>query len=108
MTHMIGSSLSLCLRDIIRGEVDVDDVAFIITSTAYSSAAEMEAGLRASISSKDVEKAIELAHLLWDTGRIFQPTVRPAGRRRTNLIWAHAPAFFDGIVTKPEPKLPVS
>src|SRR3546814_7267459 len=49
MAKLIGSSLSLCLREIVRDKVSVDDIEFIIANTAYEDVAQMEAGLRRSM-----------------------------------------------------------
>lgn len=94
MTKKIGSSLSMCLRSIGRGEVALDDVAFIITSTAYPDRATMMTELRKAMLSRDVETHMANAAILWDTGRIFQPSVRPANRYPDRGPWADSPDFF--------------
>jgi hypothetical protein len=76
----IGTSLSSCLRSILRGDVDIADVAFIATSTAYPNRETMVEQVRLTHMGRDVEAHVANACELWDSGRIFQPSVRPDGR----------------------------
>src|SRR3546814_2844188 len=96
MAKLIGSSLSLCLREIVRDKVSVDDIEFIIANTAYEDVAQMEAGLRRSMTpGPATDEMIEIAIKLWNSGRIYQATVRNASRIHSGPIWAAAPGFFD-------------
>ena len=96
MTKVIGCSLSLCLRKIVAGEVALDDVEFIIANTAYSSAEQMEAALRPTMSpGPAADEMIKAAHILWNSGRIYQATVRDTSRMRTGPLWAAAPGFYE-------------
>ncbi len=75
----IGFSLGRCVRDIVKGDVSLDDVAFIITATmidarpglddviaVYTSDSRYLAGL-------DYNQCLEVAQTLWDTNRLLQP-----------------------------------
>lgn len=75
----IGFSLGRCIRDIVDGLVDLDDVAFLITSTNihqvehlrliiadYTSRPDYLAG-------KDYDKCCEIAETLWMSNRMLQP-----------------------------------
>lgn len=96
MTKVIGCSLSLCLRKIVKGDVALDDVEFIIANTAYSSAEQMEAALRPTMSpGPAADEMIACAHILWNSGRIYQPTVRDDTRMRVGALWADAPGFYE-------------
>src|SRR3546814_20853568 len=96
MAKLIGSSLSLCLREIVRDNVSVDDIEFIIANTAYADVAPMEAGLRRSMTPRPAtDEMIEIALKLWHSGRLFKATVRHATRIHSGPIWAAAPGFFE-------------
>ena len=75
----IGFSLGRCIRDIVNGDISIDDVAFIITATnireredlefvifTYESEPEYLYGL-------DHEHCMDVAYALWDTNRLLQP-----------------------------------
>lgn len=96
MAKLIGSSLSLCLREIVRDKVSDADIEFIIANTAYQDAAQMEDGLRRSMTpGPATDEMIEIALRLWNSGRIYQATVRNASRIHSGPIWAAAPGFFE-------------
>lgn len=90
----IGTSLTMCLTAIHKGEIAIDDVQFIVTGTAYKSRDDMVAGVRQTMLSKAVGIHVANACLLWDTGRIFQASVRPVTRRATKT-WFDGPEFFE-------------
>jgi hypothetical protein len=91
----IGFSLGRCIRDIVNGEIDIDSVAFIITSTNIRD----EEGLkfvvidygyrRGYLEGLDQEKCQEVALALWNTNRLIQP--RRQGMHRhmqpENAVW---------------------
>lgn len=93
---LIGTSFSSCLFSIARGEVNVDEVAFIITSTAYPSREVMVEQVRQTMLSKDLDTHVANACILWDSGRIYQPSTRPntmgPADRKT---WFPAPEMFN-------------
>jgi len=90
MSKKVGYSLSNCLRSIVKDRIPLDDVVFIMTSTAYDSREDMIVGLSVSMLGKDLDTHLANAGTLWDTGRIFQPSVRPYGRRPVDLLWRMA------------------
>lgn len=89
----IGTSLSSCLRSIHKGEVAIEDVQFITTSTAYASRDEMLKYLGQAMAGRAHDAHMANACTLWDSGRIFQPSVRPDGRYAPE-IWIDAPTAF--------------
>ncbi len=90
----IGTSFSMCLNSIAKGDVALEDVAFIITSTAYRSREEMLNNMRLVMLGKNVETHMANAAALWDSGRIYQPSARPMNRRAIGL-WVNAPPLFE-------------
>src|SRR3546814_19230386 len=85
MAKLIGSSLSLCLREIVRDKVSVDDIEFIIANTAYEDVAQMEAGLRRSMTpGPATDEMIAIANKLWNRGRIYQAR---SEERRVGKEW---------------------
>lgn len=97
-SKVIGTSLSMCLSSIARGEVAMDDVAFIVTSTAYPNRETMVEQVRNTMLSKMVETHVENACTLWDSGRIYQPSARPENRRVMHgKIWVPAPDIFEFV-----------
>jgi len=91
----IGFSLGRCIRDIVNGEVGVDDVAFLITATNIKSeshldnviiAYTMEPGYLLGL---NLDQCKEVAHILWDTNRILQPRAQGMHRHAQpeNSIW---------------------
>src|SRR3546814_17520733 len=96
MAKLIGSSLSLCLREIVRDKVSVDDIEFIIANTAYEDVAQMEDGLRRSMTQGPApDEMSEIAIKLWNSCRIYKATVRYSSRNHTGPIWAAGPGVFD-------------
>lgn len=75
----IGFSLGRCIRDIANGDVDIDDVAFIIAATRI----EDEDGLKMVVeeymyrgdylSGQDEGKCQQIAANLWSSSKILQP-----------------------------------
>ncbi len=90
----IGTSFSMCLRSLTKGDVALEDVAFIITSTAYRDRDDMLRNMRLVMAGKYVDTHMAYAAALWDSGRIYQPSARPMNRRAVD-IWIEAPAFFE-------------
>lgn len=91
----IGFSLGRCVRDIVKGDISLDDVAFIITATmiegrpglddviaVYTSDSRYLAGL-------DYNQCLEVAQTLWDTNRLLQPRREGLYRHMQpeNSIW---------------------
>lgn len=75
----IGFSFGRCVRDIVNGEVDINDVAFLITATYIQSEEQLgnvilqytgEPGYLLGLKYDD---CFEVAKTLWHTNRILQP-----------------------------------
>ena len=91
----IGFSLGRCVRDIVKGEISIDDVAFLIAATNIKDPAQLdnvidhymfEPGYLLGL---DFEKCKEVAQLLWSTNRIIQPRAQGMHRHAQpeNSIW---------------------
>lgn len=91
----IGFSLGRCVRDIVRGEVDIDDVAFLITATHIAEETHLEQVVTAYLNEPDYligldsDSCQRVALELWDTNRILQPRRQGMHRHRQpeNAIW---------------------
>jgi hypothetical protein len=91
----IGFSLGRCVRDIVNGDVSIDDVAFIIAATSATDREHltqvimMYTGEPGYLLDCDYEQSLAVAQQLWDTNRILQP--RRQGLRRhaqpENSVW---------------------
>jgi hypothetical protein len=91
----IGFSLGRCIRDIVKGEVDIDSVAFIIAATSIRD----EEGLKFVITDYtyrdeylyglDEELCQTVALQLWNSNRILQPRRQGMHRHQQpeNAIW---------------------
>ena len=76
---MIGLSLSSCVLDILRGEVQLGEVSKIIAGTKISNDDEWRYVMEKYSKTywyKDPEKAVRIAEQLRDQGKIEQPRVR--------------------------------
>jgi hypothetical protein len=87
---LVGYSLSGCLRSIVATRIALDDVVFIVSSTAYADRADMIQALSSSMMGPDRDTHLANARILWDTGRIYQPSARPSVRRAMEIIWREA------------------
>ncbi len=91
----IGFSLGRCIRDIVNGDVGVDDVAFLITATNVKDKEHLENVIYTYIHEpgyllgEDYKQCLEVAHILWDTNRILQPRAQGMHRHMQpeNSIW---------------------
>ena len=101
----IGLSYSRCLRDIIEGKVDIDDVLIIISRTdfnphdddewkgiwiGYSSAAFLSFPEWGNYEDTDEHRFRNLTIELYDSGRLHQPRKFGAHPRRRPEIWLEA------------------
>ena len=92
----IGFSLGRCVRDIVRGDVNIDDVAFIIAATAIHDEPQL-ANVIEQYMYRDDEylygldetKCQEVALELWSTNKILQPRRQGLHRHRQpeNAVW---------------------
>jgi hypothetical protein len=99
----IGFSLGRCIRDIVNGEVAVDDVAFIIAATNIHDKEQLSRVVDSYLweptylSGLNEDKCKEVASVLWDTNRILQPRREGMHRHKQpeNSVWV------DMFPTKP-------
>lgn len=91
----IGFSLGRCIRDIVNGDIDINDVAFIITATNIKERDQIDNVILMYtyepqyLLGLDEKKCIEIAQTLWDTNRLLQPR-RQGLHRHTqpeNSVW---------------------
>ena len=91
----IGFSFGRCIRDIVNGDVSIDDVAFIITATNMRDREHMDGVIRIYMNEPkyllglDVNRCLEVACRLWDTNRIIQPRAQGLHRHAQpeNSVW---------------------
>ena len=99
----IGFSLGRCVRDIVRGDISIDDVAFIIAATNIRDEAQLANVINnymyepTYLADLDVDQCQEVAHQLWTTNRILQPRREGLYRHAQpeNAVWV------DMFPTKP-------
>jgi len=82
---LIGTSLGRCLTSILHGDVDINDVACIITRTRAETWDKMVMVVKEyheygnnrmreyDLGQFEWDKVIDVAHQLWHSGRIHQP-----------------------------------
>lgn len=91
----IGFSFGRCIRDIVNGDVDINDVAFIIGATAMRSEEHMLAVvddymIRSEyLYGLDNAKCREVAKELWNSSRVLQPRLQGIHRHKQpeNSVW---------------------
>jgi len=75
----IGFSLGRCVRDIVTGKIDINDVAFVISATNIRERDEIEFVIfmyeeePRYLKGLDHDQCIAVAHTLWDSNRLLQP-----------------------------------
>lgn len=75
----IGFSFGRCVRDIVNGDVSIDDVAFIITATAIHDKQQLDNVIAVYLTEPryleglSFEQCKEVAYKLWDSNRLLQP-----------------------------------
>ena len=75
----IGFSFGRCIRDIVQGDVSVDDVAFIIAATNIHDPEQLDRVIKEYGYRNDYLSGLDLAEcqrvglLLWNSNRILQP-----------------------------------
>lgn len=81
----IGFSFGMCIRDIVQGTVDLQDVLVIISRTRCERFEQFDAVINdymhdhTRFHGLDKDRVKEIVAQLWDTGRIFQPRVMGMG-----------------------------
>jgi hypothetical protein len=91
----IGFSFGRCIRDIVNGDVSIDDVAFVITATNMRDREQMENVLRVYMTEPhylldmDYDQCLAVAHTLWDSNRLLQPRAQGLHRHAQpkNSVW---------------------
>jgi hypothetical protein len=91
----IGFSLGRCVRDIVDGTVNIDDVAFIIAATAIHDKEQLgpviESYLYRSdyLEGRDEALCHKVAQELWDSNKILQPRRQGLHRHKQpeNSVW---------------------
>lgn len=92
----IGFSLGRCVRDIVKGNVNIDDVAFIIAATAIHDEPQLANVIEQYmyrgddyLDGLDEAKCQEVALELWKTNKVLQPRRQGLHRHRQpeNAVW---------------------
>lgn len=91
----IGFSFGRCVRDIVNGEVELADVAFIIAATAIRDKEHVEHVIDAYMDrdgylyGMDVAECHSVAEQLWDSNKILQPRLQGIHRHMQpeNAVW---------------------
>lgn len=91
----IGFSLGRCVRDIVNGDVNIDDVAFIIAATSIASTEQLDSVIDmyayepGYLLGSDIDAAKDVAQELWASARILQPRREGMGRHMQpeSSIW---------------------
>ena len=91
----IGLSLGRCVRDIVNGDVGIDDVAFLITATYIKSPEQLDNVINTYLFEPgyliglDGHRCLEVARQLWDSNRIIQPRAQGMHRHAQpeSSIW---------------------
>jgi hypothetical protein len=91
----IGFSLGRCIRDIVKGEIALDDVAFIIAATNIHSEEQLAQVVDSYLYRDDYlymldeQRCREVALELWNSNRILQPRRQGMHRHKQpeNSVW---------------------
>lgn len=103
----IGFSLGRCIRDIVNGDISIDDVAFIITATNIRERIHIESVMIYYETSPeylyglDHERCMEVAYKLWDSNKLIQPRRQGLHRHQQpeNSVWVD---MFPTVLSKKE------
>lgn len=91
----IGLSLSRCVRDIVEGRVNIDDVLILITRTDFDPTVQEQwdsiwigyQSINPEWYGMDHDMVRDVVMQLWNTGRIHQPRKFGARPQRRPEIW---------------------
>jgi hypothetical protein len=92
----IGFSLGRCVRDIVKGDVSIDDVAFIIAATSIHDEPQLANVIEQYmyrgddyLYGLDEEQCQAVALELWKTNKVLQPRRQGLHRHRQpeNAVW---------------------
>lgn len=102
----IGFSLGKCVRDIVNGSVDINDVLVIVTRTRFEKPELLHGGLYSYSYERDYwmgldyERCIEVCKELFETGKLHQPRLFNAvfnGPVSNDFVWMDlAPTRSEG------------
>lgn len=120
----IGLSYSRCVRDIVDGKVNIDDVLVIITRTDFDPHNDIQwtalwrgygggQTMGSPFSSpewigykdEDEDRFRSVSIELWETGRLHQPRKFGANPRRLPYIWLETVVCNDDLETNPAAKM---
>ena len=120
----IGLSYSRCVRDIVDGKVNIDDVLVIITRTDFDPHNDIQwtalwqgygggTGVGSPFSSpewicykdEDEDRLRSVSIELWESGRLHQPRQFGANPRRLPHIWLETVMCNDDLETNPAAKM---
>jgi hypothetical protein len=85
----IGFSFGRCVRDLVNGRVDIDQVVVIICRTRITNEEQLRGCIKAYhergsyLEGLDYEKCFRVAKQLWDRSLLFQP--RLSGSRKVSV-----------------------
>lgn len=88
----VGQSLSRCVRDILDGKVQMEDIYVIITRTQIPTRERLRGVMEeytyresrrdpTSLSGYDIEEIMTVVYSLWDQGKLHQPRCYPEGHQ---------------------------
>lgn len=91
----IGFSFGRCIRDIVNGEISIDDVAFLITATRIRDQEHIAHVIgtymdeHTYLMGLDYDECMKVALTLWNTNRVLQPRAQGIHRHMQpeNSIW---------------------
>ena len=91
----IGFSLGRCIRDIVKGDISEDDVAFIIGATCIREKEQLDHVIDdylfrdGYLYGLDETECKRVAHSLWDSNKLLQPRREGLHRHKQpeNSIW---------------------
>lgn len=91
----IGFSFGRCVRDIVEGKVDINDVAFLITATRVRDEEHISQVIRTYMDEStylmglDYDQCMKVALELWNTNRVLQPRAQGMHRHMQpeSSIW---------------------
>lgn len=91
----IGFSLGRCIRDIVKGDISIDDVAFIIAATNIKNKEHLKHVLMVYLDEPrylkgcDLDQCFDTACQLWDSNRVLQPRAQGMHRHMQpeDAIW---------------------
>jgi len=91
----IGFSLGRCIRDIVNGKVDLDDVAFIITATNIREKEQLAPVINDYMFRDDYLYGLDeaechrIADELWESNKLLQPRRQGLHRHKqpANSVW---------------------